>query len=178
MGAELWVSEVAWMGSPEASLNELQRQLLGPDTLRGILPDSDSLLQMSYELLDMLPYLPEEAVPAGTTELINSAIANIETTGVPSGRDEVMAVMAQALGTGSALDIDGISHSPPDAGSSLLATPVSESGLASWFGTAQPELADIASSNAWHPGTRSARFAIAHDSNGPTHVVFAGVSGD
>ena len=36
---------------------------------------------MSYELLDMLPYLPEEAVPAGTTELMNSAISNIETTG-------------------------------------------------------------------------------------------------
>lgn len=134
---------------------------------------------MSYELLDMLPYLPEEAVPAGTTELMNSAISNIETTGVPSGRDEVMAVMAQALGTGSALDIDGISDSSPGAGpSSLLATPFSESELATMFGTAQPELADIMTSNQWHPDTRSARFVIAHGTNGPTHVVFAGVSGD
>ena len=178
MGAELWVSEVVWMGSPEASLDELHRQLLEPDTLRGILPDADSLLQMSYELLDMLPYLPEETVPAGTTDLVNSAIFNIETTGVPSDRDEVMAVMAQSLGTGSALDIDGISHSPPDAGSSLLATPVSESELVTTFGTTRPELADIVSSKAWHPDTRSARFVVAHGAGGPTHVVFAGVSGD
>ena len=176
MGMEARISEVRWCGDVEASLGELHRQMLEPEALAALLPDAGTLEMMAKGLLQMLQHLPPEFVGDGTSDTLRQAIAEIESNGVPSSREQVMVVMTEALGTGSALDIDGVSET--EVTEALIATPLPSEQSRDLFGSDAPSVEQVRAVTNWQMESRSAHYVVCTDATGPTHVVFAGLSGD
>ena len=119
----------------------------------------------------------EATLEAIHQRLLEQALSEIDSVGVPSTRDGVLLVMAQSLGTSSALDVDeaGPDVTAENGGGALLLT---DAELVERFGSAQPSLEDLSNWSTWGIETRSARCAIVGSKESPTHLVLAGLTGD
>lgn len=143
-------------------------ELLGP-------PGDLELRCMS--LLEMFEFLPPEFASDELRALLETAQEDIQSKGVPTTRDAVMAVMAEDFGTGSVLDVDP--SLADDSAATVQAVELDANVTEALYGTTTPALSDVLENSSWHPEERNTcRYVIAHDRGVPTAVVFAGLTSD